>query len=139
MAKAKGPTEARSRAEDAEGRELTVRRSHVRVAGSTRIHESVLNELGVGKGDVVDVGFGARHLALHLYADPHVRPDHIVLRHPDLERLGAHEGDQVRVRPHLRSWDALRRRTARIGQRVAKRLDLTDEGASGRSGPVGGA
>ena len=138
MAKAREHKDDTGPTDDAPGRELTVRRSRVRLAGSTRIHESVLSELGLDKGDVVDVGFGPRHLALHLYADAHVRPDHIVLRHPDLERLGAHEGDRVRVRPHVRSWAALRRGTAKIGHRLAKRLDLDDEAAAaGPRGPAG--
>lgn len=112
--------------EEGEGRAFAVRPSRVRTGGTSRIHESALHELGVNKGDLVEVESGDRRLALHLYADAHVARDQIVLRSPDMKRLGVEAGASVTVRPYVRGWAAARGAARRFGRGLSERLDLSD-------------
>lgn len=111
---------------EGEGRAFAVRPSRVRTGGTSRIHESALSELGVNKGDLVEVEFGDRRLALHLYGDAHVARDQIVLRMPDMKRLGVEAGGSVKVRPYARGWTAVRGAARRFGSGLSQRLDLSD-------------
>lgn len=108
------------------GRAFAVRPSRVRTGGTSRIHESALTDLGVNKGDLVEVESGGRRLALHLYGDAHVAPDQIVLRPPDMKRLGVGAGASVTVRPYARGWEAVRGAARRFGTGLSERFDLAD-------------
>ncbi len=114
-----------------EGIALVVRQSHVRVGGATRVHESVLERLGAQRRDAVEVGFQDKHVAVHLFADRHVDPRQIVLRPPEMKRLGVKEGERVEVRPYTTGRAAVRGAFARAGARLSRRLDLTDSETKG--------
>lgn len=73
------------------------------------MHDSVLQDLGVETKSIVVVQAGKKQLALHLFADRHVDPQHIVLRMPDMRRLGVRAGESVSLRPHVPVRQMIRR------------------------------
>lgn len=128
-------TQAPNEAAVANERQLTARSSRVRIAGSTRVHPTVLEGLGMSRKDVVQVSAGTRHLGLHLFADEGVGHEEIVLRVPDMQRLHIGEGDRVTVHSYPRGREALAGSLRRLGNRVGARLDLTEPADR----PTGGA
>ena len=114
-----------------EGRRLTVRQSHIRTGGTTRIHETVRAEMGFDHRALVEVSYGERSVAVHLFADHHVPVDQIVLRRPDMDRLGVPEGEQVVIRPLKRGRAAMRDAFGRFNARLEagfRRSDTDSEG-----------
>ena len=112
-------------------RPLKVKASHVRVAGAVRVNEGVLKAVGVSHRDVVEVGYGTKSVALHLFGDRHVPAKEIVLRPPDMKRLGVKEGEVVTLRSYVKGGAAVRGSFRRVGARIARRLDLSEPETEG--------
>ena len=108
------------------GHALTVRTSHIRVPGTVRVNESVRADLGVENRETVAVHHGRKSVALHLFGDRHVAPGHVVLRRPDMERLGVRDGESVVLVSYPKGRAALKGAFSRVGARLGRRLDLTD-------------
>ena len=108
-------------------RSLTVKASHVRVGGAVRVNTSVLDAIGVSPRGIAEVGFGEKSVALHLFGDRHVPARAIMLRPPDMKRLGVKEGETVVLRSYVKGGAAVRGAFRRAGSRLSRRLDLSEE------------
>lgn len=104
------------------GRPLTVRSSDIRPGGAVRIHESVRAELGLASNTLVEVNFGKRTLALRLFADERIGRDEILLREPDMRRLGVAIGEQVEIRPYLPAAVIVREGARDLGRGIERKL-----------------
>lgn len=110
-----------------EERSLKVRASHIRVAGAVRVNEGVLEKIGITSRSIVEIGYGEKRVAVHLFGDRHVRPGEIILRAPDMKRLGVKDGDVVALRSYTKGRAAVRDAFRRAGTRLSRRLDLSEE------------
>ena len=126
MATRKGLETQPTDLETDEGRALRVRQSHVRTGGTTRINEGVRAELGGDRRTLVEVRFEGKSVAVHLFADPHVPVDRIVLRRPEMTRLGVPEGGEVHLRPMRSARSSVRDAMGRLGRRVGVGLDVSE-------------
>lgn len=111
--------------EEDEGHLFVVRQSHVASGGTVRVNETVSSELGLAPNAMVEVVFGRKSVAVHLYADGQVEPGQIVLRPEDMHRLGVSEGDQVRMKSYTTAYAATRESFRNVGRRIERRLGRT--------------
>ena len=114
-----------------EERTLKVKASHVRVAGAVRVNENLLEAIGVPRRGIVEIGYGTKSVALHLFGDRHVPSQEIVLRPPDMKRLGVKEGEVVTLRSYVKGGAAVRGAFRRAGARLSRRLDLSEPETEG--------
>ena len=114
-----------------EERSLKVKASHVRVAGAVRVNEGVLEAIGVPPRGIAEVGFGTKSVAVHLFGDRHVPSPEIVLRPPDMKRLGVKEGEVVTLRSYVKGGAAVRGAFRRAGARLSRRMDLSEPESEG--------
>jgi hypothetical protein len=126
--KAAPPSKAKSPATPhADVPTLVVRKSQVRVPGSTRVHLSHLEQIGGKSNDMVVITSGKKSVALHAFADDLVPKNTIVLRSPAMQRLGIEEGDKVVMSSYTTGGKAVRQAFHSAGVRMGRRMDLIDE------------
>ena len=109
------------------GLPLTVRRSHVRIAGATRVNDAILAKLGGARKDLVVVAHDKRSVALHVFADPMVPKGSISLRTPAMQRLGVKEGEQVTLLPYTTAREVVGTSLRRAAKRLGRKMDVEDD------------
>jgi hypothetical protein len=77
--------------------ELKVHKSPIRMAGSCRIHESVIEGIGCERKQQIAVSAGGRTILCTLFADDLVPMGAIKLRSTDMKNLGVEDGTTVTV------------------------------------------
>lgn len=76
---------------------LKVQKSPVKMAGSCRIHESVLEGIGCERKEQIAVSAGGKTILCTLFADDLVPNGAIKLRSADMKNLGVDDGAMVTV------------------------------------------
>lgn len=76
---------------------LKVLKSHVKIMGTTRIHDSILQDLEVEKKEQLAIYHDGKSILRTMFADNHIEKDFISLRKDALKKLNVSEGDIVVV------------------------------------------
>lgn len=76
---------------------VRIRKSRVKKGGRARICRSAFNELSLSQGGSVIVENRDRHILVNIFTDPLVEEGQIYLREDDLRRLGAGEGEEIKI------------------------------------------
>lgn len=76
---------------------LKVLKSHVKIMGTTRVHDSVLKDLDVQEKEQLAIYHDGQSILRTMFADKHIEKEFISLRKDALKKLKVSEGDIVVV------------------------------------------
>jgi formylmethanofuran dehydrogenase subunit D len=79
---------------------LQVKESPIEKSGVSRIHISVLKDLGVEVGNTIVVSSDNGSILVHVYADTLIEENKISLRPVDRKKLGVVGEDEVAIAPY---------------------------------------
>ncbi|UCH88702.1 MAG: hypothetical protein JSV49_10690 [Thermoplasmata archaeon] len=79
---------------------LQVKESPIAKSGVSRIHISVLENLGIEVGNTIVVSSDNGSILVHVYADTLIEENKISLRPADRKKLGVRGGYEVAIAPH---------------------------------------
>lgn len=76
---------------------LRVVSSPVKISGSTRVHDAVLEKLGMEEKEQLSIHYDGQTILRTLFADDHIEKDAISLRKDAMSKLSLSEGEIVVV------------------------------------------
>lgn len=77
--------------------EITIKKTALAGKGQVRLNPEILKELGVERGDKIEVSKGGKSLKLKTHSSNGVGKEEIRVNGADMEEIGAGAGDRVSI------------------------------------------